>query len=94
VKAVRGRVQRVLDACVRGGARDCRALAGGARRGLSGRQDGCGLATAGDSRVQEVIAKCAADVEMTVEIAGRTSVAVVGPDAGQIARGSAFTSPT
>jgi len=81
VKAVGGRVPVLLDSGVRGGADAFKALALGASAVLIGRPYVYGLAIAGAAGVQEVIANFAADFELTMGLAGCTSVAEIGPDA-------------
>jgi len=81
VAAVDGRIPVLLDSGVRGGADVFKALALGARAVLIGRPYVYGLAIAGRTGVREVIENLAADFDLTMGLAGRRSVAEIGPDA-------------
>ena len=81
VAAVDGRIPVLLDSGVRGGADVFKALALGARAVLIGRPYVYGLAIAGRAGVREVIENLAADFDLTMGLAGRRSVAEIGPDA-------------
>jgi lactate 2-monooxygenase len=80
VEAIDGRIPVLLDSGVRGGADVFKALALGARAVLIGRPYVYGLAIAGRTGVREVIENLAADFDLTMGLAGRRSVAEIGPD--------------
>jgi lactate 2-monooxygenase len=79
-EAVGGRVPVLLDSGVRGGADAFKALALGATAVLLGRPYVYGLAIAGEDGVREVIQNYMADFDLTMGLAGCSSVAEVGPD--------------
>jgi lactate 2-monooxygenase len=81
VEAVGGRVPVILDSGVRGGADAFKALALGATAVGLGRPYVYGLALAGQEGVQEVLANFAADLDLTMGLAGCRSVAEIGPEA-------------
>jgi isopentenyl diphosphate isomerase/L-lactate dehydrogenase-like FMN-dependent dehydrogenase len=78
VDAVGDRVPVLLDSGVRGGADVFKALALGARAVLIGRPYVYGLALAGEEGVREVLRNFAADFDLTMGLAGCTSVAEIG----------------
>jgi lactate 2-monooxygenase len=80
VEAVADRIPVLLDSGVRGGADVVKALALGARAVLIGRPYAYGLAIAGEPGVRDVLRNLAADVDLTMGLAGCRSVAEVGPD--------------
>jgi lactate 2-monooxygenase len=80
VEAVGGRVPVVLDSGVRGGADAFKALALGATAVLIGRPYVYGLALAGESGVREVIRNFVADFDLTMGLAGCSSVSQLGPE--------------
>jgi isopentenyl diphosphate isomerase/L-lactate dehydrogenase-like FMN-dependent dehydrogenase len=80
VEAVRDRVPVLLDSGVRGGADIFKALALGARAVLIGRPYAYALALAGEDGVRELIRNFAADFDLTLGLAGRTSVAQISSD--------------
>ena len=77
LEAVGGRVPVVFDSGVRGGADAFKALALGARAVLIGRSYAYGLAIAGESGVREVIRNFTADFDLTMGLAGCTSIAEI-----------------
>jgi isopentenyl diphosphate isomerase/L-lactate dehydrogenase-like FMN-dependent dehydrogenase len=79
VAAVDGRVPVLLDSGVRGGADVLKALALGARAVLIGRTYAYGLALAGEAGVREVIDNLAAELDLTMALAGCPSCAEAGP---------------
>ena len=81
VEAVAGRVPVLFDSGVRCGADAFKALALGARAVLIGRPYAYGLALAGETGVREVIRNLAADLDLTLGLAGVSSVAELGRDA-------------
>ncbi len=81
VDAVDGRIPVLLDSGVRGGADVFKALALGARAVLIGRPYVYALALAGRTGVREYLMNLAADFDLTMGLAGRRSVAEIGPDA-------------
>jgi len=80
VEAVGGRVPVLLDSGVRGGADTFKALALGAAAVLIGRPYCYGLAIAGELGVREVIQNFVADFDLTMGLAGCTSVAEITSD--------------
>jgi lactate 2-monooxygenase len=80
VEAVDGRVPVLLDSGVRGGADAFKALALGATAVLLGRPYVYGLAVAGERGVREVIQNHQADFDLTMGLAGCSSIAEIGPD--------------
>jgi lactate 2-monooxygenase len=81
VDAVDGRVPVLLDSGVRTGADVFRALALGARAVGIGRPYTYGLALAGEAGVREVVGNLLAELELTMALAGRATVADIGRDA-------------
>ncbi len=81
VEAVDGRIPVLLDSGVRGGADVFKALALGARAVLIGRPYVYALALAGRTGVRDYLLNLAADFDLTMGLAGRRSVAEIGPDA-------------
>ena len=80
VEAVADRVPVLLDSGVRGGADVLKALALGARAVLLGRPYVYGLAAGGEAGVREVIENAIAEVDLTLGLAGGSSVEDVGPE--------------
>jgi lactate 2-monooxygenase len=80
VEAVADRVPVLLDSGVRGGADAFKALALGARAVLIGRPYVYGLALAGEAGVREVVRNFLADFDLTMGLAGCTSVDEIGPE--------------
>ncbi len=80
VEAVAGRVPVLLDSGVRSGADVFRALALGATAVGLGRPYVWGLAAGGEQGVREVIRNFRADFDLTLGLAGCTSVAAVSRD--------------
>ena len=80
VEAVEGRVPVLLDSGVRGGADVLKALALGASAVLLGRPYVYGLAVAGEAGVREVIENVIAELDLTLGLAGETSVDALRPD--------------
>lgn len=78
--AVGGRVPVLFDSGVRGGADVFRALALGATAVCLGRPYAYGLAVAGEEGVREVIGNVIAEFDLTLGLAGCTSVAEVTRD--------------
>ena len=74
IEAVDGRIPVLLDSGVRGGADAFRALALGARAVLLGRPYVFGLAIAGEAGAQEVIENHLADFDLTMGLAGCSSI--------------------
>ena len=74
VAAVDGRVPILMDSGVRGGADVFRALALGATMTLIGRPYAYGLAIDGEQGVRDVLANLKADFDLTMGLAGCTSV--------------------
>jgi isopentenyl diphosphate isomerase/L-lactate dehydrogenase-like FMN-dependent dehydrogenase len=70
----------LMDSGVRGGADGAKALALGACGVLIGRPYAYGLALAGEEGVREVIANLAAELDLTLGLAGCGSLADVGPE--------------
>jgi lactate 2-monooxygenase len=83
LEAVDGRVPVLLDSGVRGGADVFKALALGARAVLLGRSYVYGLAPGAEAGVREVIQNTIAELDLTLGLAGHTSVDGIGPDALQ-----------
>jgi lactate 2-monooxygenase len=80
VEAVDGRVPVLLDSGVRGGADMFKAVALGATAVCIGRPYLWGLAVAGEAGVREVLSNFAADFDLTMGLAGCSSVSEIGPD--------------
>jgi len=80
LEAVDGRVPVLLDSGVRGGADIFKALALGARAVLVGRPYAYALALAGEAGVRELIRNLAADFDLTMGLAGCTSVREISRD--------------
>ena len=83
VDAVGGRIPVVLDSGVRSGADVFRALALGASAVGLGRPYVWGLAAGGEEGVREVIRNFRADFDLTLGLAGCTSIAEIGRDSIQ-----------
>jgi isopentenyl diphosphate isomerase/L-lactate dehydrogenase-like FMN-dependent dehydrogenase len=81
VEAVSGAVPVLLDSGIRGGADVFKALALGARAVLLGRPYVYGLAIAGESGVREVLRNVRAELDLTMGLAGCTSVPGITADA-------------
>ncbi|HEX6599173.1 MAG TPA: lactate 2-monooxygenase [Gemmatimonadaceae bacterium] len=81
VDAVAGRVPVLLDSGVRTGADVFRALALGASAVGIGRPYAYGLALAGEAGVREVVGNLLAELELTMALAGRATLADVARDA-------------
>jgi lactate 2-monooxygenase len=81
VDAVAGRLPVLFDSGIRGGADVFRALALGATAVCLGRPYAYGLAVAGEEGVREVIANLKADFDLTMGLAGCTSVSQINLDA-------------
>jgi lactate 2-monooxygenase len=77
VEAVAGAIPVLLDSGVRSGADVFKALALGARAVLLGRPYAYGLALAGERGVREVIRNLLADFDLTMGLAGCSSVAEI-----------------
>jgi lactate 2-monooxygenase len=80
VDAVAGRVPILLDSGVRSGADVFKALALGARAVLLARPYVYGLALAGERGVREVIRNVLADFDLTMGLAGCSSLAEIRPE--------------
>lgn len=80
VEAVRGQAPVLLDSGVRGGADTFKALALGASAVLIGRPYVYGLAIAGERGVREVIQNFIADFDLTMGLAGCTSIPEITPE--------------
>jgi lactate 2-monooxygenase len=78
--AVAGRIPILLDSGIRGGADVFKALALGAAAVLIGRPYVYALAIAGSAGVREVIENMRADFELTMALAGCSSIAEIGPE--------------
>jgi lactate 2-monooxygenase len=83
VDAVAGRVPVLLDSGVRSGADVFRALALGASAVGLGRPYVWGLAVGGEEGVREVIRNVRGDLDLTLGLAGCTSIADIGRDSVQ-----------
>ena len=81
VEAVGGRAPVLFDSGVRGGADVFIARALGADAVLLGRPYVYGLAVAGEAGVRTVVENVVAELDLTMGLAGRASLADVGPDA-------------
>src|SRR3954452_11014108 len=81
VAAVDGAIPVLLDSGVRGGGDIFKALALGARAVLIGRPYVYGLAIDGERGVRSVLENFLADFDLTMGLAGCTSVTEIGPDA-------------
>jgi lactate 2-monooxygenase len=81
VDAVSGRVPVLLDSGLRGGADAFKALALGASAVLLGRPYVFGLAAAGEDGVREVLQNFKAELDLTMGLAGCTSIAEIDRDA-------------
>ena len=81
VEAVDGRVPVLFDSGIRGGADVFKALALGATAACVGRPYAYGLAIAGEAGVREVIQNVAAELDLTMGLAGCASVRAIGRDA-------------
>jgi lactate 2-monooxygenase len=79
VEVVGGRVPVLLDSGVRSGADVFKALALGATAVLVGRPYVYGLAIAGEDGVRRVVRNLTAEFDLTLGLAGYTSVAELGP---------------
>ena len=80
VEAVGGRIPVLLDSGIRGGADAFKALALGATAVLVGRPYVYGLAAGGEAGVREVLQNLIAEFDLTMGLAGCTSVAEIGPE--------------
>jgi lactate 2-monooxygenase len=80
VEAAGGRVPVLLDSGVRGGADMFKAVALGATAACIGRPYLWGLAVAGETGVREVIRNFVADFDLTMGLAGCSSVAEIRPE--------------
>jgi lactate 2-monooxygenase len=78
VDAVGGRVPVLFDSGVRGGADAFRALALGACAVGIGRPYAYGLAIAGEAGVREAVGNIAAELELTMALAGCAAVSEIG----------------
>jgi len=78
--AVDGRIPVLLDSGIRTGADIFKAVALGADAVLIGRPYVYGLAIAGETGVREVIQNLLAELDLTLGLAGRRSIAEVGAD--------------
>ena len=79
VAAVEGRVPVLFDSGIRTGADVIKALSLGARAVLLGRPYAYGLALAGEDGVREVLRNLAADLDLTLGLAGRRCMAELDP---------------
>jgi lactate 2-monooxygenase len=77
VEAVNGRIPVLLDSGIRSGADIFKALALGARAVLLGRPHVYGLALAGEAGVREVVTNFMADFDLTMGLAGCSSVSEI-----------------
>ena len=93
VAAVDGRVPVLMDSGIRGGADIFKALALGATAVLLGRPWVYGLAIAGEDGVREVIQNVEADFDLTLGLAGCTSVSEVQADRLTAATGPGALTP-
>ncbi|MFC3124066.1 alpha-hydroxy-acid oxidizing protein [Pseudoroseomonas globiformis] len=80
VAAVGNRMPVLFDSGIRGGADIVKALALGARAVLLGRPYVYGLALDGEAGVRAVIRHLAAELDLTLGLAGCPSIAALGPD--------------
>ncbi len=80
VAAVGEKIPVLFDSGIRSGADAFKALAFGARAVLLGRTIAYGLAVAGEQGVREVIRHVLAELDLTVGLAGHTSVRELNPD--------------
>ena len=81
VEAVGGRAPVLFDSGIRGGADVFIARALGADAVLLGRPYVYGLAVAGERGVRTVVENVVAELDLTMGLAGRASLAEIGPDA-------------
>jgi len=81
VDTVNGRIPVLFDSGVRGGADIFKALAIGATAVLLGRPYAYGLAIAGETGVREVVENFAAELDLTLGLAGYASVRALTRDA-------------
>ena len=81
VDAVNGRIPLLFDSGVRGGADIFKALAIGATAVVLGRPYAYGLAIAGETGVREVVENFAAELDLTLGLAGYVSVRALNRDA-------------
>jgi len=81
LERVGGRIPVILDSGVRGGADAFKALALGATAVGIGRPYAYGLALAGAEGVREVVRNHIAELDLTMGLAGRTSIEAIGRDA-------------
>lgn len=79
VRVVRGRVPVLMDSGIRRGADIVKALALGASAVLVGRPYAYGLAVAGEAGVRQVLRNLLADLDLTLALSGRRSVAELDP---------------
>jgi lactate 2-monooxygenase len=79
-QAVAGRIPIVFDSGVRGGADAFKAVALGATAVLIGRPYVYGLALGGEAGVREVIRNFVADFDLTLGLAGCSSMSEIGPE--------------
>jgi 4-hydroxymandelate oxidase len=77
IEAAAGRVEVLLDGGVRRGTDVLKALALGARAVLIGRAYLWGLAVAGEDGVRDVLRILRDELELSMALAGRTSVAAI-----------------
>jgi isopentenyl diphosphate isomerase/L-lactate dehydrogenase-like FMN-dependent dehydrogenase len=80
VEAVAGRIPVLLDSGIRGGADAFKGLALGARALLIGRPYAFGLGIAGEQGVREVIRNFTAELDLTLGLAGCTTLADLRPE--------------
>jgi isopentenyl diphosphate isomerase/L-lactate dehydrogenase-like FMN-dependent dehydrogenase len=80
VEVVDSRVPVLLDSGIRGGADAFKALALGARALLIGRPFAFGLGISGERGVREVIQNFIAELDLTLGLAGCTSVSELSPE--------------
>jgi isopentenyl diphosphate isomerase/L-lactate dehydrogenase-like FMN-dependent dehydrogenase len=80
-EAVAGRAPVLLDSGVRGGADVFKALALGASAACIGRPYVYGLAVGGEDGVRDVVQNLLAEFDLTLGLAGLSSVRDIGPDA-------------
>jgi len=79
-ESVGGRIPILMDSGIRGGADVFKALALGATAVLVGRPYVYGLAAGGEAGVREVIQNLVGEFDLTMGLAGCTSVAEIGPE--------------